>query len=68
MAEVQINRLPTIYNMCNGCVKEHLSPEWIRGVGIVEFKVCKAYAEPINTPWARQNQPCPSFSNGKERN
>lgn len=66
MKTTKTHHLPTIYNMCNGCVREYLSPEWIQGVGVVEFKVCKAYAEPTNTPWARQNKPCPAYSSGKE--
>jgi hypothetical protein len=54
--------------MCHGCIREVLATEWFPGVGALEFKVCKAYAEPANTPWARQNQPCPAFSDGKESN
>jgi hypothetical protein len=66
METAKVHRHPTVYNMCNGCIREILSPEWIYGLGEVNFKVCKAYPSPINTPWARQNKPCPLFSNGKE--
>jgi len=57
---------PTIYNMCKGCVREVLSEEWIPGCGQVTYKVCEAYACPANTPWARNNQPCPTYSDGKQ--
>jgi hypothetical protein len=67
MENVKVHHHPTVYNMCNGCVREVLSPEWIKGTGEVLFKVCKAYAFPANTPWARLNEPCPLFSDGKER-
>jgi hypothetical protein len=68
MSEKQIRRMPTIYNMCHGCIKEIKTKEWYPGCGFLEFKVCEAYVCPANTPWARQNLPCPAFSDGKQSN
>jgi hypothetical protein len=54
--------------MCHGCIKEIKTKEWYPGCGFLEFKVCEAYVCPANTPWARQNLPCPAFSDGKQSN
>jgi hypothetical protein len=63
-----VRRMPTVYNMCYGCVREFVCTEWFPGVGFLEFNACEAYAWPANTPWARQNLPCPAFSDGKQSN
>jgi hypothetical protein len=49
--------------------KALLTASWLAtGAGNIEFNACEAYACPANTPWARQNKPCPAFSDGKQNN